>query len=437
MRTPAWWVASFPSHGGFNFSEFAARQGVSGSVAAAAAEETFVQFCARAAIDGVITDKEQSDIAALAEMLEIPAQQARQLLDRAKQAVYQRQYQQAQADGVITAEEEQSLRQLRTSLGLAPAAAVAGTAASSSEPSIPAAPLPGGSSLKTFGKSLVYRSAGPPERIQQELSELKDLDKAAEKDQKFWLTIGVAAIVIGIFSLIGTFAAGMPALLVGVALGVGGAIAGFAMKAVRGRFNVDDRRYTLVWELARYLGTDMAPDSPLDVTIDFNSYQNRRYLTDQTGGGMFSSTSASSYCLPWLTLKGALADGSRFRLAVTQVVKRKERRKRKYTKVKEAFREKISLALLVKAKRYANLERIEGLMDGAQLPPGIQLRRVSGSGNRVTVHALTDCHRRVKGRGGYAQSKDADRRTSSHHTMLGLFLACYHCLAQCRRRKAI
>ena len=119
---------------------------------------------------------------------------------------------------------------------------------------------------------------------------------------------------------------------------------------------------------------------------------------------------------------------------MTQVVKRKERRKRKYTKVKEAFREKISLTILAKMKRYTGLERMENLMRRVKLPPEIQLRRVSSNANRIDIQALTDCQRRVKGRSSIVGEK-ADQLTSSHHTMLGLFLACYHCLAQCRSRK--
>jgi hypothetical protein len=215
-------------------------------------------------------------------------------------------------------------------------------------------------------------------------------------------------------------------MAVAVVLGVGGAIAGFTMRAIRGRLNLDDRRHELTSELVRYLATDIGPGGSLDLRIDFNSYRNRRYETGREGA-------ATSYALPWLSLKGTLADGNRFRLAATQVVKRKERRKRKYVKVKEAFREKISLTILANAKRYSGLERVQGLIQRAQLPPGILLQGVSSDANRVVIRALTDCHRRVKGRG--TTGATADQQTSSHYTMLGLFLACYDCLAQCRRRK--
>jgi hypothetical protein len=265
-------------------------------------------------------------------------------------------------------------------------------------------------------RTLVFHTTSSPAQIRQDMASLRQLDKAAEHKQRVWTAVAVACLVVAVISLVIALATATAAMAVAVVLGVGGAIAGFTMRAIRGRLNLDDRRHELTSELVRYLATDIGPGGSLDLRIDFNSYRNRRYETGREGA-------ATSYALPWLSLKGTLA----------QVVKRKERRKRKYVKVKEAFREKISLTILANAKRYSGLERVQGLIQRAQLPPGILLQGVSSDANRVVIRALTDCHRRVKGRG--TTGATADQQTSSHYTMLGLFLACYDCLAQCRRRK--
>ncbi len=286
-------------------------------------------------------------------------------------------------------------------------------------------------SLADLQRTLVYKTTSSPASIRDDLARVKALDKDAEAKQRIWTGVAIVSLIIGVFCTFALFATGgireQPIFLFGILPLFAIAAVGFVMMVKYGRLNLDDRRYSLVSQLLRYLATDMGRAGLLDLRIDFNSYQQRRYQTSRAGG-------ATSYAVPWLALKGTFADGSRFRLSVTQVVKRKERRKRKYTKVKVAAREKVRLTVLASTKRYTGLERMERLLRGAQQPPGMQLCKVGASANRIDILAMTDCHRKVFGRNA-SERRGSVPSTMDHHSLLGLFLACYHCLGQCRIRK--
>ncbi len=283
-----------------------------------------------------------------------------------------------------------------------------------------------------FRQTLVYQTIGSPAQIQQDLLGLQSLDREAERKRVIWTMLTIASAAFTVFCLLKLILSGVPDPLVStcLVLGVAGTVATGIMSAKYRRLDLDNRRYRLTREVMRYLAADMMPGRMLDIKIDFNSYQNQRY---QTGG----SSAGTLYAVPWLAMKGTLADGNRFRLSVTQIVKRKSRAKRKYTKVREAFREKIQLAIRPRRGRYTGLERMKDLIRSATLPAGLQRMNAACSAERIAIVAVTDCHRRVKGRYG-VEGQDADQLTSDQHSILGLFIACYHCLGKCRvRRKGV
>jgi hypothetical protein len=416
----------------FDFSRFVEQQRVPRDVAGKAAEAVLAHYCGRTAADGVITDVEQARINRLAALLEIPAAKAAEIAIRVNKGVYLEEQRKAQADGIITAEEDQALQQLRESLRLAPTVPPqAAPAAPSPEPPatvVTTHPL----SIDSLRRTRIYRASAIPLKIERDLADVRDLDRNSEVYERAWLAAAIVSGVIAVGCFL-CFAAGLAGSvpLVGVVLGIAAAIFAGIMKARYGRLNLNNRRYTLASELVRHLSRDMAPDSLLDLTVDFNSYHQKQYCTSQWSW----NASSFAFALPWLTLKGAFLDGNRFRLAATLVAKRKDRRKRKYTKVKKSFREKISLSIVVKAKRYPNLQRFDQLIQQVRLPQGVHLQHATTLGNRITVQVMTDCKRRVT-RGADIKGDEACQRLIDHHTILGLFLAIYHCLAQCRSRKS-
>lgn len=285
-----------------------------------------------------------------------------------------------------------------------------------------------------FAQTLEYRRIATPDEIISDMERLGQMDKAYEAKERFWLILAIIATVLSVLTVFFAFplvAGGERLWYVPVPVVIVVAtIVAWILKRRRGRFNLEDRRYRLVAEVLPFLALDIPSDRPVAVAIDFNDYHQKKYQA-ASEGGMVSATHQYAYSLPWLRLEGALCDGSRFRLAATMVVKRKERRKRKHTKVKEAFRDNITLALRVKPNRYAGLERAAELIAEADALEGINFKGARVDGPRVILSAVTDRKVRVKARSGTTGEKGPDQVTS-RDAILSLFLAVYHALGQCR-----
>ena len=102
----------------FSFSTLVAESGVSAEVATKVTRSIFAKYVSRLIEDCDYTPAEQKKAASLAQMLELPKAEASQIETRAREALYREELLAAQADGVVTDEEEATLYQLRVQLGL-------------------------------------------------------------------------------------------------------------------------------------------------------------------------------------------------------------------------------------------------------------------------------------------------------------------------------
>ncbi len=280
-----------------------------------------------------------------------------------------------------------------------------------------------------FSKTLVYDTEVGTSELLADLRQMAELDKVHEAKERFWKTAMIVAIVVSLASawlaiyLASMTLAVVPFISTIVAIWTG------VMKAGHARLNLEDRRYQIVADVVRHLSCDTPPDIRWRVRIDFNDYRQRRYLKERRGGS-FASVSSAKYAIPWLRLDGAFVDGNKFRVAVAMTVKRKEKRKRKYTRVKEVFREQVTLMLRIRERRYTGLDGLDELIKAGRLPDGAAISSVSREGSRLTVTADTQPHLRLKGRHG-TTGADATKNLADRHMILYLFLACYDALGQC------
>src|SRR5262249_4950498 len=100
--------------------------------------------------------------------------------------------------------------------------------------------------------------------------------------------------------------------------------------------NIEDRKILTGMKLARIIGVDLKKNTPLDVAISFEDYLKH-------GKAVAGGKRAGKFVDTWFQARGRLADNTAFNISVEQKVSRKSRAKRKYTKVKEAVQEIVSL----------------------------------------------------------------------------------------------
>jgi hypothetical protein len=284
-------------------------------------------------------------------------------------------------------------------------------------------------SLKSSRK-LVWN--GSADQAVAELNLVGKIDAFFTRKQKFWtrwlIAIG-AAIVASIF--VAVVAAGMEFGALGLVIVVPCVLA-FVFAGIKcwqaGKLNFDDRRHKMPAQLVEYLKTDIPPDRPVELEVDFRHYRESSEFQTAKDGGVFSSITKTEYEVPWFNLKGQLYDGSKFRLKIVQGAKRKEKRKRKRTKVTETFCDKYNLIVAVKPARYPGLTKFQTLIASAKPIEDLRISMAKVEGNRITIQAIST-------REKYFSTTSSNKQpvgSNSADPALQLFLACYHCLGQCR-----
>ena len=172
----------------------------------------------------------------------------------------------------------------------------------------------------------------------------------------------------------------------------------FGVRAYRAsRFDLDDRKLEAVTKVLRALRADADDDQNVNLTIDFRPYVKGGELQEESGGRM-SAVREKTYSHRWVELSSGLVDGTRYQLAVTDVIDRKEKRKRKYTKVKERIRSTISLQMRLKAAKYGPADAVAAVLQATPPPAPLSLKRVVAKGQNLSLALTTPAARRVSGR---------------------------------------
>ena len=232
-------------------------------------------------------------------------------------------------------------------------------------------------------------------------------DSQAERKRRLFgrLAIGLGlASCMGLGPANGLIAVGLIALGLrdSLARGIGGfALAPLAIAAVvcavlwnkHRQHDLDNRKLWAVLRVLKALRADVPRGTPMRLKVDFRDYQ-RAELRGKTGD-------AASYHQTWLEAETTLADESRLRLSLTDDVRRKERRKRKYTKVRERLASE-ALFEVRPAGRYGDAAAIAARLQATPAPQGLSLSSATARGRWLRVVLETPPARRVTGRGGSA-----------------------------------
>jgi len=184
------------------------------------------------------------------------------------------------------------------------------------------------------------------------------------------------------------------------------------------RFDVVNRYLEVAVRVLRMLAADTAQGARVALRLDLRGYESAGRVVEKTGG-FFSSVKTRKYSHPWFQLTGALVDGTRYQLAVTDTVGRKTQSKRKYTKVKERFRSQIALRMRMRA-RYGAIEPVVSALEAAAPPSPLKRVAVTGSGNSLEVRLATPATGSTKGR--YRTTPLDPKRLVSGDMVLGALL---------------
>jgi len=295
--------------------------------------------------------------------------------------------------------------------------------------------------LGRFNETQVYERTAPVATLQSELMVIADFDKEAERQSKKWgirTAIAALVVIIGLITaLTGIGNKGKGSNPVKVVTGLIFLVGGLGPAIYCGihwrrwaRRNIEDRRYLILQEIVRHLSCDMARDTPLKVTLNGNDYHKKEYLAVGDDKTVMVS-GASAYRLPWLSLSGQFVDGHRFTVAATQIVKRKERRKRKYTKVKESLQERVDLEVRCKPQKYARWNDLPVVLKNQKLTLPLEDWDLQVTGERVTLSGSMPRAVKVTGRGSTGSHEEGLLQSGA---ILGLFALLYRALGEVRKQ---
>ena len=258
-----------------------------------------------------------------------------------------------------------------------------------------------------------YTLQGTADVLLRQLEAAERRDNEAEVKAKrygcttaFCLVFGIVLSVIGI---------GFPLLLL---LSLPMVVAGFvfAVKYSREKkHDLDDRKLEAALRVVKVLRADIPAQEEIGLKLDFRGYRaGGRLVTKE--GGWFSSLKVYDYEHAWFDFTAKLADGNVVALAVTEEVTRKEKSKRKYTKVRERISSEVSLSVKL---REGDAAQVQARLAGA--PPGLAVRRCGGQGAHLRVSLEGGQSISTQGRG----SASTNGRPLDGDTLLGALLWVY------------
>ena len=200
----------------------------------------------------------------------------------------------------------------------------------------------------------------------------------------------------------GAFAveAGLSPFVFAIPVGLIAAAIVFFVKAAKlTKFDLDNRKLECAVGLLRMLRADTPMQSDVELELDLREYKEGGELVDQQKEGGSGGVRNFRYQHSWLALTGALADGTRYRLAVSETVNRKEKPKRKgRVKLKERTAGSVQLQLRPKPGKYGPPESIVEALQQTPPQPPLALKSVRAAGPRLAATLVTGQHVKVTAR---------------------------------------
>ncbi|HEX2951990.1 MAG TPA: hypothetical protein VHV83_20850 [Armatimonadota bacterium] len=275
--------------------------------------------------------------------------------------------------------------------------------------------------------------SGSTQTILNKLRIVQTYDTFIEQKLRLFKTIMIIAwICVAVCFFLLPFMVMLYGLPVIAALGV--AIYATVNYVKYNKEDIENRRFTIPQRFFEVLGRDIPAKRRCSLHVDCDGYlKHGQQIRSQSPSGFFSSAPKQTvYKDQWFTAKGTLCDHTIFRVNITQCVHRKEKRKRKYTKVSERISERINLRLRIAPDAYPNW----AMLASALKPQGNEQLSISNivvKDSTVQFAAVTKPMRRVHGRSG-VQVLDNDTLVTAD-MLLQLFLFVYAQLGQCRTQQ--
>jgi hypothetical protein len=276
--------------------------------------------------------------------------------------------------------------------------------------------------------SQIFTARGTKDALRASLDELARQDKIIEAKIKQANIYLIIAAIIVILSLVCTIA-GLPSAIFWVFIVIC-LIPTIIYRSMLGSQDLEDRRIEAGREFFYVLGQDMPSGAQCSVDIDFQGYKKHGKLVDKKSEGFLGSIRQFAYQDSWFSASGKLHDGNSFKLEIEQSVKRKEKSKRKYTKINEAIRETVKMALRIDAATYPKYSGLLSFLASGVNAGDLRIEKVDLVNNTLRLSAITPLYRITSGRMG--KSETGKENLVSSKKLIALFLYVYSQLQRCR-----
>lgn len=281
----------------------------------------------------------------------------------------------------------------------------------------------------------VFSARDSADTINKKLGELKGLDNVIEgklKQANLFLIIAiVAAVIIGIICFISVInsnnSAGC-ALFFVLAILIVTPVAVY--RSVLQGQDLENRKIFTGMELFSVLGQDIPAKAQCSLDIDFQGYRKHGKLLNKKTEGIFGSIRIYEYEDSWFSASGKLHDGNDFKISIDQSVKRKEKSKRKYTKVAESFTERVKLAIKIDEKTYPGFGNLPQYLAAGVSVADLVIQKADLVNSTFRLSATSPLYRRSNSR--YGTGSTGDDALVTGKKLIALFIHVYRHLQQCR-----
>jgi hypothetical protein len=275
--------------------------------------------------------------------------------------------------------------------------------------------------------SQVFAARGTKDALRASLDELARQDKIIEakiKQANLYVTIAAIPAALVFFAI---FVGLSPVVFIIFLVPL---IPAIVYRVTLGRQDLEDRRIEAGREFFHVLGQDIPSQTQCAVDIDFQGYRKHGTLTDKKAEGFLGSTRQFSYSDSWFAASGKLHDGNSFKVEIEQSIKRKEKSKRKYTKVNEAIRETVKLSLRIDPATYPRYNGLPSFLASGVSTGDMRIAKADLVDSTLRLSAITPLYRITSGRTG--KSETGKENLVSSKKLIALFLYVYRQLQRCR-----
>lgn len=230
------------------------------------------------------------------------------------------------------------------------------------------------------------------------LEEAQATDAVAERKVKLFGGLGCGVGLLAVVTFFVLVDSGVS--LLSFAFPFALAVAAFYFLAKMGKhmdYDLDNRKLACAVGLLRMLRADTPTQADVVLDLDLREYGKGGEQVESRNEG---SVSIERFRHPWLSLRGVLADGTRYQLSVAETVDKKEKPKRKQNKVKERTRGEVQLQLRPKPDRYGEPSAIVAAMKTTAPKPPLQLKKLRAAGPRIVAGFVTGQHVKISARRG-------------------------------------